>query len=43
MMTRDVVTSSIMINLAFETGITNVQMVAMSADAANIGDFSLPI
>lgn len=40
MMTRDVVTSSIMINLAFETGITNVQMVAMSADAANIGDFS---
>ena len=40
MMTRDVVSSSIMINLAFETGITNVQMVAMSADAANIGDFS---
>jgi len=39
MMTRDVITSSIMVNLAFETGITNVQMVAMSADAANMGDF----
>ena len=39
MMTRDIVTSSIMVNLAFETGITNVQMIAMSADAANMGDF----
>jgi toluene monooxygenase system protein A len=39
MMTRDIVSSSIMVNLAFETGITNVQMIAMSADAANMGDF----
>jgi toluene monooxygenase system protein A len=39
MMTRDVITSSIMVNLAFETGITNVQMIAISADAANMGDF----
>lgn len=40
MMTRDIVSTSIMVNLAFETGITNVQMIAMSADAANMEDFN---
>ncbi|WP_428678203.1 YHS domain-containing protein [Reyranella sp.] len=40
MMTRDAVTTSIMLNFAFETGLTNVQMIGLSADAANIGDFT---
>src|ERR1700737_556571 len=39
MMTRDAITTSIMVNFAFETGLTNVQMIGLSADAANIGDF----
>jgi toluene monooxygenase system protein A len=40
MMTRDAITTSIMVNFAFETGLTNVQMIGLSADAANIGDFT---
>jgi toluene monooxygenase system protein A len=39
MMTRDAVTTSIMLNFAFETGLTNIQMIGLSADAANLGDF----
>ena len=35
MMTRDAITTSIMVNFAFETGLTNVQMIGLSADAAN--------
>lgn len=37
---RDVVTTSVMLHLAFETGLTNVQMLGLSADAANMGDFT---
>jgi toluene monooxygenase system protein A len=40
MMTRDAVTTSLMLNFAFETGLTNVQMIGLSADAANMGDFT---
>jgi toluene monooxygenase system protein A len=40
MMTRDAITTSIMLNFAFETGITNVQMIGLSADAANMGDYT---
>ncbi|HTV28993.1 MAG TPA: toluene monooxygenase [Xanthobacteraceae bacterium] len=40
MQTRDIASTSIMVNLSFETGFTNVQMIALSADAANIGDFT---
>jgi toluene monooxygenase system protein A len=40
MMTHDAVTTSIMLNFAFETGLTNVQMIGLSADAANMGDFT---
>jgi toluene monooxygenase system protein A len=39
MMTRDAITTSIMLNFAFETGLTNIQMIGLSADAANLGDF----
>jgi toluene monooxygenase system protein A len=38
--TRDVVTTSLMLNFAFETGLTNLQMIALSADAANMGDYT---
>ncbi|GAA4555587.1 YHS domain-containing protein [Pseudonocardia xishanensis] len=40
MMTRDAVTTSIMLNFAFETGLTNIQMIGLSADAANMGDYT---
>ena len=39
MLTHDAITTSLMLNLAFETGLTNVQMIGLSADAANMGDF----
>ena len=38
MMTRDAVTSSIMVSFAFETALTNLQMIGLSTDAANMGD-----
>jgi toluene monooxygenase system protein A len=38
--TRDAVSAAIMTNFAFETAFTNLQFVALSADAANYGDFS---
>ena len=38
MMTRDVPTCAIMLSFAFETGLTNVQLVGLSEDAAKIGD-----
>jgi toluene monooxygenase system protein A len=37
---RDIVTTSVMLHLAFETGLTNVQMLGLSADSANMGDFT---
>lgn len=37
---RDVVTTSVMLHLAFETGLTNVQMIGLSRDAANMGDYT---
>lgn len=40
MLTRDAVTTSIMLNFAFETGLTNVQMIGLAADAANMGDYT---
>ncbi len=40
MMTRDAVTTAIMLNFVFETGITNIQMIGLSADAANMGDYT---
>lgn len=40
MMTRDAVTSSIMVSFAFETGLTNLQMIGLSTDAANMGDYT---
>ena len=38
MMTRDAVTSSVMVSFAFETALTNLQMIGLSTDAANMGD-----
>ena len=38
--TRDAVTSAVMLNFAFEQGFTNLQFVALSADAKRYGDFS---
>ncbi|MCZ6721328.1 MAG: toluene monooxygenase [Alphaproteobacteria bacterium] len=38
--TRDVVSSSIMTNLAFETAFTNLQFIAFAADAAKEGDYN---
>lgn len=38
--TRDIVTTSVMLHLAFETGLTNIQMLGLSADSANMGDFT---
>ena len=38
MMCRDAVTGTIMVS--FETGLTNLQMVGLSTDAANMGDFT---
>jgi toluene monooxygenase system protein A len=38
--TRDVVASAIMTNFAFEQGFTNLQFIALSADAKRYGDFS---
>lgn len=40
MLTRDAVSTSIMLNFAFETGLTNVQMIGLAADAANMGDYT---
>lgn len=40
MMTRDAVSTSILLNFAFETGFTNLQFIGLSSDAANAGDFS---
>ncbi|MGV7350054.1 toluene monooxygenase [Mycobacterium kansasii] len=40
MMSRDAVTTSIGLNFAFETGLTNVQMIGLAADAANMGDYT---
>jgi toluene monooxygenase system protein A len=40
MMTRDVVTNSIMTSFIFETGFTNLQMVGLAADAESVGDFT---
>jgi len=40
MMCRDAVTGSVMVSFAFETGLTNLQMVGLSTDAANMGDFT---
>lgn len=39
-MARDAVSISIMLTFAFETGFTNMQFVGLSADAAQMGDFS---
>ena len=38
MMTRDAITSSVMVSFAFETALTNLQMIGLSTDAANMGD-----
>lgn len=38
--TRDAVTAAVMLNFAFEQGFTNLQFVALSADARRYGDFS---
>ena len=38
--TRDAISAAIMTNFAFETAFTNLQFIALSADAANCGDFS---
>ena len=38
--TRDVITSAIMTNFAFEQGFTNLQFIALSADARKYGDYS---
>ncbi|MEI9899317.1 MAG: hypothetical protein WDN31_03385 [Hyphomicrobium sp.] len=38
--TRDAVSSAIMTNFAFEQGFTNLQFIALSADAKKYGDFS---
>jgi toluene monooxygenase system protein A len=40
MMCRDAVTGAVMVSFAFETGLTNLQMVGLSTDAANMGDFT---
>ncbi|QFS94729.1 Toluene-4-monooxygenase system protein A (plasmid) [Mycobacterium sp. THAF192] len=40
MLTRDAVSVSIGLNFAFETGLTNVQMIGLAADAANMGDYT---
>jgi toluene monooxygenase system protein A len=40
MMTRDVVSTSILLNFAFETGYTNLQFIGLAADAAKAGDYS---
>ena len=40
MMTRDAPTTSLMLNFAFETGLTNVQMIGLSRDAANMDDYT---
>jgi toluene monooxygenase system protein A len=40
MMCRDAITGAIMVSFAFETGLTNLQMVGLSTDAANMGDFT---
>jgi toluene monooxygenase system protein A len=37
---RDIVTTSVMLHLAFETGLTNIQMLGLSADSANMGDYT---
>lgn len=38
--TRDAVSSAIMTNFSFEQGFTNLQFIALSADAKKYGDFS---
>ena len=38
--TRDAVSSAIMTNFAFEQGFTNLQFIALSADAKKYGDYS---
>jgi toluene monooxygenase system protein A len=38
--TRDAVTSAIMTNFSFEQGFTNLQFIALSADAKKYGDYS---
>ena len=40
MMTRDAISSAILLNFAFETGFTNLQFIGLSSDAANAGDYS---
>ncbi len=40
MMTRDAVSVAIMLTFAFETGFTNMQFLALSADAAKAGDYT---
>ena len=40
MMTRVAVTTSAMLNFAFETGLTNIRMIGLSADTANMGDYA---
>ena len=40
MMTRDAVSVAIMLTFAFETGFTNMQFLALAADAAKAGDFA---
>ena len=40
MMCQDAVNGPIMVSFAFETGLTNLQMIGLSSDAANMGDFT---
>ena len=40
MMTRDAITTSIMLSFAFETGLTNLQMVGLASDSESMGDFT---
>ena len=40
MMSRDANTTAMMLNFAFEVGLTNIQMIGLANDAANMGDYT---
>lgn len=40
MMSRDANTTAMMLNFAFEIGLTNIQMIGLANDAANMGDYT---
>jgi toluene monooxygenase system protein A len=40
MMTRDAISTALMLTLCFETGFTNMQFLGLAADAAEAGDFT---